>query len=103
MSTFLRRSSNQPTRTYQPSDDQTIPMGVLVNGQVAPNVKMSSKKWYRFRMLYAALEMDLEACQVERLPFGVWWSHGAELKARACREPICSGHGRGRYNKHGHL
>ena len=46
-------------------------MGVLVNGQVAPNVKMSSKKWYRFRMLYAALEMDLEACQVERLQFGV--------------------------------
>lgn len=57
----------QRTNPYQESFQQTLPLAVLVNGQglkTPPTLNFNSDKWYRLRMLYAALEMDLEVTEV---------------------------------------
>ena len=41
----VRRNSNQPGRTYVPSDDQAIPLKLLVNGALEPELKMTANKF----------------------------------------------------------
>lgn len=47
-------------RPFQPNDDITIPPKVLVGGKLEPSIPIFAGKWYRFRFLYASIEMTME-------------------------------------------
>ena len=55
----LWRNSNQPGRTFVMEDRLRIPVQVLVNGHIAPKMTMLANTWYRFRVVYAAIEYVL--------------------------------------------